>query len=110
MATTYFSVASTDVTPLYPDTDMTSGEIEAEAQKIENNLMDRLGLSAAPSDTKEASSLKDAIILLTAARAEGREPHSEAIGGYRWDKFSRVLWRSEAEDIIRRFERVLSKT
>ena len=110
MATTYFSVASTDVTPLYPDTDATSGEIEAIAQRIEYNMMGRLNLSAAPTDTTDLQSLKHALILLTAAELESREPHSEAVGSYRWDKFSRVLWRSEAEEIIRRFEYYFERT
>lgn len=111
MATIYFSIEGSDITDgVYPDTDCASADIEAIAQRLEYNLMNRLSLSTAPSDTAQSESLKHALILLTAAELESREPHSEAVSSYRWDKFSRVLWRSEAEEIIRRFERVLSKT
>ena len=109
--TAYFGIIAEDITEgVGPDTDMEDYQIERMAQEIEKSVMNRLQLTSAPTDEFESADLKHAIVLLTAAGVESREPHSEAIGGYRWDKFSRVLWRSEAEDIIRRFERVLSKT
>jgi hypothetical protein len=111
MATIYFSIEGSDITDgVYPDTDCDSADIEVIAQQLEYNLMDRLGLSAAPSGTAQSESLKHALILLTAAELESREPHSQADGAVRMDKFSRVLWKSDAEEIIHRFERVLSKT
>ena len=110
MATTYFSIAYTDVTELIPDTNATQTQIESLAQDIEYDVMNRLDLSAAPSDTIELGSLKRAIILLSAAAVESRQPHSAQDGSFSVQAFNRHLWEREAEQIIRRFEYDFQKT
>ncbi len=111
MATTYFSIASTDITnEIYPDTDCSATNIGTLAQRLEYEVMQRLGLSSAPTDAVDLATLKRAIILLTAADLESREPHSRADGSVREDKYSRFEWRQEAEAIIRRYERTFLRT
>ena len=110
-ATTYFSIESTDITSeLLPDTEATSDNIVSLAQRIEYDVMHRLGLSAAPTGTVDLQALKRAIILLTAADLESRDPYSYQEGSMSIQKTSRFEWKSEAEQIIRRFERYIRKT
>jgi hypothetical protein len=109
--TAYFGIIAEDITEgVGPDTDMEDCQIEKMAGDLEKSVMNRLQLTSAPTDEFDKADLKHAIVLLTAAGIESREPHSEAVGSYRWDKFSRVLWRSEAEEIIRRFEYYFERT
>lgn len=103
-ATTYFSISSTDITnELCPDTSMTSANIESLAQRVEYEVMHRIGLSAAPSGATASGALKYAIILLTASQIESRDPHSFQDGGFSAQKMSRFDWTKKADEIIRRF-------
>lgn len=111
MATTYFSISGSDVIAEFvPDTDMALSDVESTAQRIEHDVMHRLGLSAAPSDAIDLGALKRAIMLLTAASVESREPHSAQDGSFSVQKFNRHLWQRDAEQIIRRFEYYILKT
>jgi hypothetical protein len=103
--TTYFDIAAADITDeILPDTDCADTDIESLAQRIEYSIMAQLGISTAPTDTIQLEDLKRAIILLVASALEGREPHSQAEGNVRVDKYSRILWAKEAKEILRRYQ------
>ena len=104
-ATAYFDVTPLMVKRKYKDTDSTDDEIWLEAQQQEYKVMRMVGLTAAPGDAIELANLQLATALLTAAELEGNEPHSRAEGGYREDKFSQVMWRQEAKELIDQYRK-----
>lgn len=98
--TTYFLVTAAMVKRKYKDTDFEDADILLEAQEQEYDVMGQLSLTTAPTDTIKLARLRKAIVLMTASQLEGNEPHSRADGSVRMDKFSRVLWAKEANEII----------
>lgn len=104
----------TEVLEFLPEIESTgnasSTQVTSVMQRYENSLMNRLQLTAAPSNAFELARLKKAIILLSAAALESREGYAVSDGSSRINKFSSVLWRKDAEDDIRSFERKIQKT
>jgi len=101
-STVYFSVTVAMVKRKIPDTDASDSDILAEAQVQEYRVMsgEKLGLSAATGNTITDAVIAHAITLYAAAELETREPHSEAEGGVRVDKYNRISWKQEADAII----------
>jgi len=113
-ATTYFSIAHTEVLEILPEIESTGNatqaQVESMLQRHESSVMERLGLSTAPSDAFDLARLKLAIIKLAAADLESREGYAVSDGSSRINKFSSALWRRDAEEAIRSFEWKTQKT
>jgi len=102
--TSIFEVTAAMVKRKYPDTATSDADILLEAQQQEYRVSGMVDVSTTPTDAAILSDMQLAITLLTAAELEGQEPHSHAEGNVRVDKYSRILWRKEAMEIIRSYQ------
>lgn len=105
-ATTLFSVTSDMISNKDTGvvrTSMTSAGVDALAQRLEYWVAFKTGVSTTPTDAATLAILQLAVIYETAIAIKNRDPHSQAIGSFRFEHYPQLEWKGKLAEIYRGF-------